>query len=143
MSNDYGLEVRDAEGNIIIDSSTFTVRQVAKRFISSSDLLLKVGQTEWTRPVQFPWAEAKYGQFVSVTQINLAPLPRNPTALELQTVKETNAGLINLVDDNCLDRWILDSPRLPVAKAYDGYITLEPAVYAFNANVWLSLYVVV
>ena len=78
--SDYGMEVRDAQSNIIIDTSTFTVRQVAKRFISRSDLILKVGKAEWTQAVQFPWAESKYGMFVSVTQVNLAPLPRNPTA---------------------------------------------------------------
>lgn len=141
--SDYGLEVRDAEGNIIIDSSTFTVRQVAKRFISRNDLILKVGKAEWTRAVQFPWAEAKFGQFISVTQVNLATLPRNPTALELQGVTQSKMGSVRNQDETGLDRWILNSPRLPVAKAYDGYITLEPAVYAFNADVWLSLYVVV
>jgi len=141
--SDYGLEVRDAEGNIIIDSSTFTVRQVAKRFISRNDLILKVGKAEWTRAVQFPWAEAKFGQFISVTQVNLAALPRNPTALELQGVTQSKMGSVRNQDETGLDRWILNSPRLPVAKAYDGYITLEPAVYAFNADVWLSLYVVV
>ena len=147
--SDYGLEVRDAEGNIIIDSSTFTVRQVAKRFISRNDLILKVGKDTWTKPVQFPWAEAKYGQFISVTQVNLASLPRNPTKYEL---KGANAGrgvvvgrmgAVDTQDETGLDYWINNSPRLPVAKAYDGYITLEPAVHAFNADVWLSLYVVV
>lgn len=141
--SDYGLEVRDADGNIIIDSSTFTVRQVAKRFISRADLILKVGRGDWTRAVQFPWAESKYGMFISVTQVNLAALPRNPTALELAKVRETRQGSFRIVDETSLDRWILDSPRLPVATAYDGYITLAPAVYAFNADVWLSLYVVV
>jgi hypothetical protein len=141
--SDYGLEIRDSEGVIIMDSSTFTVRQVAKRFISSADLRLKVGQTAWTKAVQFPWAEAKYGMFISVTQVNLAPLPRNPNALELAGVRETNKGSLRVVDETSLDRWILDSPRLPVAVAYDGYITLAPAVYQFNADVWLSLYVVV
>lgn len=142
--SDYGLEVRDAEGNIIIDTSTFTVRQVAKRFISRSDLILKVGKAEWTRAVQFPWAESKYGMFISVTQVNLASLPRNPTAAELLNVRgKTSQGSLRTVDATSLDRWILDSPRLPVATAYDGYITLAPAVYAFNADVWLSLYVVV
>lgn len=140
--SDYGLEIRDSEGVIIIDSSTFTVRQVAKRFISSADLLLKVGQTAWTGAVQFPWAESKYGMFISVTQVNLASLPRNPTAAELKGA-QYNMGSTRTVDDTSLDRWILDSPRLPVATAYDGYITLAPAVYAFNADVWLSLYVVV
>jgi len=141
--SDYGLEVRDAEGNIIIDSSTFTVRQVAKRFISRNDLILKVGKAEWTRPVNFPWAEAKYGQFISVTQVNLPGLPRNPTTLELQKATRTSQGSLSIADDTGLDWWILNSPRLPVAKAFDGYITLEPAVYSFNADVWLSLYVVV
>lgn len=141
--SDYGLEVRDAEGNIIIDSSTFTARQVAKRFISHNDLILKVGKAEWTRPVNFPWAESKYGMFISVTQVNLASLPRNPTAAELANTHQYNMGSVRTIDDTSLDRWILDSPRLPVATAYDGYITLAPAVYAFNADVWLSLYVVV
>lgn len=141
--SDYGLEVRDAEGNIIIDSSTFTVRQVAKRFISRADLILKVGRGDWTRAVQFPWAESKYGMFISVTQVSLPALPRNPTSLEMAKVRETRQGSFRIVDETSLDRWILDSPRLPVATAYDGYITLAPAVYAFNADVWLSLYVVV
>ncbi len=141
--SDYGLEVRDSEANVIIDSSTFTVRQVAKRFISSNDLILKVGTTSWTKPVQFPWAESKYGMFISVTQVNLAPLPRNPNALELANYDEVKMGKISQVDETSLDCWILDSPRLPVASAYDGYITLAPAVYQFNADVWLSLYVVV
>ena len=141
--SDYGLEVRDAEGNIIIDSSTFTVRQVAKRFISSADLRLKVGKTSWTKAVQFPWAEAKYGQFISVTQVNLASLPRNPTNYELYGAKVGRMGAVDTQDETGLDYWINNSPRLPVAKAYDGYITLEPAVHAFNADVWLSLYVVV
>lgn len=141
--SDYGLEVRDAEGNIIIDSSTFTVRQVAKRFISRNDLILKVGKDTWTKAVQFPWAEAKYGQFISVTQVNLASLPRNPTAAELMSARQYNMGKVNTQDETGLDWWINTSPRLPVAKAYNGYITLEPAVHAFNADVWLSLYVVV
>lgn len=147
--SDYGLEVRDAEGNIIIDSSTFTVRQVAKRFISRNDLILKVGKAEWTRAVQFPWAEAKYGQFISVTQVNLASFPRNPTNYELyganagRGVVVGRMGAVDTQDETGLDYWINNSPRLPVAKAYDGYITLEPAVHAFNADVWLSLYVVV
>lgn len=141
--SDYGLEIRDPDGNIIMDSSTFTVRQVAKRFISRADLLLKVGKDSWTKTVQFPWAEAKYGMFISVTQVNLAALPRNPNAAELASMQEVGPSKLNQVDETSLDRWILDSPRLPVAKAYDGYITLEPAVYAFNADVWLSLYVVV
>lgn len=147
--SDYGLEVRDAEGNIIIDSSTFTVRQVAKRFISRNDLILKVGQGGWTGVVQFPWAEAKYGQFISVTQVNLASLPRNPTNYELyganagRGVVVGRMGAVATQDETGLDYWINNSPRLPVAKAYDGYITLEPAVHSFNADVWLSLYVVV
>lgn len=141
--SDYGLEVRDAEGNIIIDSSTFTVRQVAKRFISRSDLILKVGKAQWTRAVQFPWAESKYGMFISVTQVNLASLPRNPKAAELVNARQYKMGSVRTIDATSLDRWILDSPRLPVATAYDGYITLAPAVHAFNADVWLSLYVVV
>ena len=140
--SDYGLEVRDAEGNIIIDSSTFTVRQVAKRFISRYDLILKVGTDTYTGAVHFPWAEAKYGQFISVTQVNLASLPRNPSSYELRGSKP-DMGSVSTQAENGLDYWINNSPRLPVAKAYDGYITLEPAVYAFNADVWLSLYVVV
>lgn len=141
--SDYGLEVRDAEGNIIIDSSTFTVRQVAKRFISRNDLILKVGKDTWKKPVQFPWAEAKYGQFISVTQVNLASFPSNPAKHELKGAKVGLMGSVNTQDETGLDYWINNSPRLPVAKAYDGYITLEPAVHAFNADVWLSLYVVV
>ena len=141
--SDYGLEVRDAEGNIIIDPSTFTVRQVAKRFISRNDLILKVGKDTWTKAVQFPWAEAKYGQFISVTQVSLASLPRNPTEYELKGAKVGRMGSVDTQDETGLDYWINNSPRLPVAKAYDGYITLEPAVHAFNADVWLSLYVVV
>ena len=147
--SDYGLEVRDAEGNIIIDSSTFTVRQVAKRFISNDHLIAKVGSASCTYAVGFPWAEAKYGQFISVTQVNLASLPRNPTNYELKSANAGRGvvvGRMGAVDtqvETGLDYWINNSPRLPVAKAYDGYITLEPAVYAFNADVWLSLYVVV
>ena len=141
--SDYGLEVRDAEGNIIIDSSTFTVRQVAKRFISRNDLILKVGTDTYTNAVQFPWAEAKYGQFISVTQVNLASFPRNPLQYELNYVRVGLMGSVRTQDETGLDYWINNSPRLPVAKAYNGYITLEPAVYAFNADVWLSLYVVV
>jgi len=141
--SDYGLEVRDAEGNIIIDSSTFTVRQVAKRFISRNDLILKVGKDTWTKAVQFPWAEAKYGQFISVTQVNLAGFPSDPGYYDLRGAKVGLMGNVSAQDETGLDYWINNSPRLPVAKAYDGYITLEPAVYAFNANVWLSLYVVV
>lgn len=141
--SDYGLEIRDSEDNIIIDSSTFTVRQVANRFISRADLILKVGRGDWTRAVQFPWAESKYGMFISVTQVSLPALPRNPTSLELTRVLGTRKSSFRVVDETSLDRWILDSPRLPVATAYDGYITLAPAVYAFNADVWLSLYVVV
>lgn len=141
--SDFGLEVRDTEGGVIIDSSTFTVRQVAKRFISNADLIVKVGRADWTKPVNFPWAESKYGMFISVTQVNLADLPRNPIAEELKSVDREYRGNLTVVDAQSLDRWILDSPRLPVATAYDGYITLAPAVYAFNANVWLSLYVVV
>lgn len=141
--SDYGLEVRDADGNIIIDSSTFTVRQVAKRFISRADLILKVGKGEWTQAVQFPWAEAKYGMFMSVTQMNLAPLPRNPTAAEMASANQLKMGSVRTQDEQGLDYWINSSPRLPVATAYDGFITLAPAVYAFNADVWLSLYVVV
>ena len=141
--SDYGLEVRDAEGNIIIDSSTFTVRQVAKRFISRNDLILKVGTDTWTGAVHFPWAEAKYGQFISVTQVNLASLPRNPISYELNYAKVGLMGSVSTQDETGLDYWINNSPRLPVAKAYNGYITLEPAVHAFNADVWLSLYVVV
>lgn len=140
--SDYGLEVRDAEGNIIIDSSTFTVRQVAKRFISRNDLILKVGKDTWTKPVQFPWAEAKYGQFISVTQVNLVSFPSNPAIHELRGAKP-GMGSVSTQDETGLDYWINKSPRLPVAKAYDGYITLEPAEHAFNADVWLSLYVVV
>ena len=139
--SDYGLEVRDAEGNIIIDSSTFTVRQVAKRFISRNDLILKVGKDTWTKPVQFPWAEAKYGQFVSVTQVGLAPLPPDPTSF--WAVRREDMGRVSVHGINSPDYWINNAPRLPVAKAYDGYVTLEPAVHAFNADVWLSLYVVV
>ena len=140
--SDYGLEVRDADGNIIIDSSTFTVRQVAKRFISSADLMVKVGNPAWTKPVQFPWAESKYGMFISVTQVGLAALPPTVDDLILSTIQRSPPQ-IKSIGNNSIDRWILNSPRLPVAKAWDGYITLEPAVYQFNANVWLSLYVVV
>lgn len=141
--SDYGLEVRDADGNIIIDSSTFTVRQVAKKFISRADLILKVGRGDWTKAVQFPWAESKYGMFISVTQVSLPALPRGANALEIAAAREVSMGSLRVVGATSLDRWILDSPRLPVATAYDGYITLAPAVYAFNADVWLSLYVVV
>ena len=140
--NDFGLEVRDADNNVIIDSSTFTVRQVAKRFISRNDLILKVGQGYWTQAVQFPWAEAKYGQFVSVTQVNLNPLPANPTPLELRNTRP-NLGRAMVPGPTSLDQWINNAPRLPVAKAFNGYVTLEPAVSYFNADVWLSLYVVV
>ena len=141
--SDYGLEIRDSEGVIIMDSSTFTVRQVAKRFISRADLLLKVGQGSWTGAVNFPWADAKYGMFVSVTQVYLPDFPRGADALEITNADEVNRGRADTVGPMSLDRWILDSPRLPVVTAYDGYVTLAPAVYAFNANVWLSLYVVV
>ena len=140
--SDYGLEVRDAEGNIIIDSSTFTVRQVDKRFISRNDLILKVGKDQWSKPVNFPWAEAKYGQFVSVTQVNLNALPANPTPLEVRNTR-LNLGKPMEYGPTSLDQWINNAPRLPVARAYNGYVTLEPAVSYFNANVWLSLYVVV
>lgn len=141
--SDYGLEIRDSEGVIIMDSSTFTVRQVAKRFISRADLILKVGRGDWTQAVQFPWAESKYGMFISVTQVSLASLPRSPTAAELVYARQYKMDSTRRQDETVLDRWIRDSPRLPVATAYDGYITLAPAVYAFNADVWLSLYVVV
>lgn len=141
--SDYGLEVRDAEGNIIIDSSTFTVRQVAKRFISNGHLIAKVGSASCTYAVSFPWAESKYGMFISVTQVNLASFPRDPGYYDLRGAKVGLMGNVSAQDVTGLDYWINNSPRLPVAKAYDGYITLEPAVYAFNADVWLSLYVVV
>lgn len=140
--NDFGLEVRDADNNVIIDSSTFTVRQVAKKFISRNDLILKVGKDRWSKPVNFPWAEAKYGQFVSVTQVNLNALPANPTPLELRNTR-LNLGKTMEYGPASLDQWINDAPRLPVAKAFNGYVTLEPAVSYFNADVWLSLYVVV
>lgn len=140
--NDFGLEVRDADNNVIIDSSTFTVRQVAKKFISRNDLILKVGRDWWSEPVQFPWAEAKYGQFVSVTQVNLNALPANPTPLELRNTR-LNLGQTTVSGPTSLDQWINNAPRLPVAKAFNGYVTLEPAVSYFNADVWLSLYVVV
>ena len=140
--NDFGLEVRDADNNVIIDSSTFTVRQVAKKFISRNDLILKVGSGSWSRPVNFPWAEAKYGQFVSVTQVNLNALPTNPTPLELRNTS-LNLGRAMVSGPTSLDQWINNAPRLPVAKAFNGYVTLEPAVSHFNADVWLSLYVVV
>ena len=138
--SDYGLEVRDAEGNIIIDSSTFTVRQVAKRFISRNDLILKVGKDAWTKPVEFPWAEAKYGQFVSVTQVNLEAFPSKPT---INPYAKSDLGHYYTRGLQSLDYWIDNSPRLPVVTAYNGYVTLAPAVHAFNADVWLSLYVVV
>lgn len=141
--SDYGLEIRDPEGNIIMDSSTFTVRQVAKRFISSSDLKVKVGKSSWTKAVVFPWAESKYGMFISVTQLGLRDFPSNPTPSQVANATESGGGSISMAAPNSLDRWILDSPRLPVARAYDGYITLAPAVYEFNAHVWVSLYVVV
>lgn len=140
--SDYGLEVRDADNNVIIDSSTFTVRQVANKFISRNDLILKVGKDRWSKPVQFPWAEAKYGQFVSVTQVNLNALPANPTPLELRNTR-LNLGRTMDSGPTSLDQWINNAPRLPVAKAFNGYVTLEPAVSYFNADVWLSLYVVV
>lgn len=140
--NDYGLEVRDADNNVIIDSSTFTVRQVAKKFISRNDLILKVGKDRWSKPVNFPWAEAKYGQFVSVTQVNLNALPANPTPSEIRYTTP-NLGKVKEYGPTSLDQWINVAPRLPVAKAFNGYVTLEPAVSYFNADVWLSLYVVV
>lgn len=142
--SDYGLEVRDAENNIIIDSSTFTVRQVAKKFIGRNDLILKVGKDSWTKPVIFPWAEAKYGQFVSVTQVNLNRYPINPTPAEIKALKaKVDRGSALITSETGIDQWINSAPRLPVAKAFDGYVTLEPAVRYFNADVWLSLYVVV
>ena len=142
--NDFGLEVRDADNNVIIDSSTFTVRQVAKRFISRNDLILKVGRGDWTGVVQFPWAESKYGMFISVTQVNLNALPTGLTEAQIKASKAraekgstSGGGLMGI------DYWIKNAPRLPVAKAFNGYVTLEPAVMYFNADVWLSLYVVV
>lgn len=141
--SDYGLEVRDADGNIIIDSSTFTVRQVAKRFISSSNLIAKVGRDEYTGAVDFPWAESKYGMFVSVTQLGLSVYPRSHLDSELtkRTAKDMEAYRDK--DELGLNYWINRTPRLPVVTAYDGFIRMAPAVSTFNANVWLSLYVVV
>ncbi len=139
--SDYGLEVRDSEGNIIIDSSTFTVRQVGKKFISSNDLLIKTGTTLYTGAVDFPWAESRYGMQVSVTQIGLPEMPPTTPDSVLATIKSI-AG-IETVGIHSVDRWAINTPRLPVVTAYDGFVRLSPAAYAFNANVWLSLYVVV
>lgn len=139
--SDYGLEVRDSEGNIIIDSSTFTVRQVGKKFISSNDLLIKTGTTLYTGAVDFPWAESKYGMQVSVTQIGLPEMPPTTSDNILDTISST-AG-IEVIGNYSVDRWALNTPRLPVVTAYDGFVRLSPAAHAFNANVWLSLYVVV
>lgn len=139
--SDYGLEVRDSEGNIIIDSSTFTVRQVGKKFISSNDLLIKTGTTLYTGAVDFPWAESQYGMQVSVTQVGLPEMPPTTSDSILDTIRST-AG-IEYVGNYSVDRWVSNTPRLPVATAYDGFVRLSPAAHAFNANVWLSLYVVV
>lgn len=141
--NDYGLEVRDAEGNIIIDSSTFTVRQVARRYISSSNLIAKVGRSRYTDAVDFPWAESKYGMFVSVTQLGLAQYPRSHLPHEVKKVTYKNLGGWGDEDPLGINYWINKTPRLPVVTAYDGYIRMAPAVHSFNADVWLSLYVVV
>lgn len=139
--SDYGLEVRDSEGNIIIDSSTFTVRQVGKKFISSNDLLIKTGTTLYTGAVDFPWAESKYGMQVSVTQIGLPEMP--PTTPDNILATITRTAHIMAAGNYSVDRWALNTPRLPVVTAYDGFVRLSPAAYAFSANVWLSLYVVV
>lgn len=141
--SDFGLEVRDAEGNIIIDSSTFTVRQVARRFISNSALIAKVGKSEYNKAVDFPWAESKYGMFVSVTQLGLSAYPRSHLNSELSKMSYKDLGAYTDEDELGLNYWINRTPRLPVVTAYDGFIRMAPAVNAFNANVWLSLYVVV
>ena len=140
--SDYGLEVRDAEGNIIIDSSTFTVRQVARKFISANDLLIKTGSTQVNRAVDFPWAESKYGMLISITQLGLPNLPPTTADSVLATIR-FGVEYLATSGEHSLDRWLNNTPRLPVASAYDGYVRLAPAAIAFNANVWLSLYVVV
>ena len=140
--SDYGLEVRDAEGNIIIDSSTFTVRQVARKFISANDLLIKTGSTHVERAVDFPWAESKYGMLISITQLGLPNLPPTTADSVLATINRVSTRIATS-GEHSLDRWLNNTPRLPVASAYDGYVRLAPAAIAFNANVWLSLYVVV
>lgn len=139
--SDYGLEVRDSEGNIIIDSSTFTVRQVAKKFISSNDLLLKTGKTSSTRAVDFPWAESKYGMLVSITQVGTPVLPPTSSKSKLKNIVLEAGPLV--VGKNSVDNWLLSTPRMPVATALDGAVRLSPPVNSFTANVWLSLYVVV
>lgn len=138
--SDYGLEVRDAEGNIIIDSSTFTVRQVAKRFISNGHLIAKVGSASCTYAVDFPWAESRYGMSVSVTQLGLPRLPPPLTPEQKSWVGKRSKYARDL---NTVTQWIDSTPRLPVVTAYDGFVRFTPAVYAYNADVWLSLYVVV
>lgn len=142
MSDYYGLEVRDKDNNVIIDPGTFTVRQVARKFISANDLLIKTGSTQVNRAVDFPWAESKYGMLISITQLGLPKLPPTTADSVLATINY-DVTKIATSGEHSLDRWINKTPRLPVATAYDGYVRLAPAAIAFNANVWLSLYVVV
>lgn len=139
--SEYGLEVRDSEGNVIIDPSTFTVRQVASRFISANALIAKVGRSFYTGAVDFPWAEARYGMQASVTQLGLPPLPPTTSDSVLATIAR-NAN-IPTAGINSVDKWALNTPRLPVVAVYDGFVRLSPAAHAFNADVWISLYVVV
>lgn len=141
MSDYYGLEVRDKDNNVIIDPGTFTVRQVARKFISANDLLIKAGSTQVNRAVDFPWAESKYGMLISITQLGLPNLP--PTTSDSVLAKITRKAAIRTYGRESLDAWLNNTPRLPVASAYDGFVRLAPAAIAFNANVWLSLYVVV
>ena len=141
MSDYYGLEVRDKDNNVIIDPGTFTVRQVARKFISANDLLIKAGSTQVNRAVDFPWAESKYGMLISITQLGLPNMP--PTTPNSVLAGITDKAAIRTYGKDSLDTWLNNTPRLPVATAYDGYVRLAPAAIAFNANVWLSLYVVV
>lgn len=141
MSEYYGLEVRDKDNNVIIDPGTFTVRQVARKFISANDLLIKAGSTQVDHAVDFPWAESKYGMLVSVTQVGCPVLPRTSSPVELNSIL-LDAGAFN-EGSNSVENWLWGTPRMPVVTALDGVVRLSPAVTSFTADVWLSLYVVV
>lgn len=141
MSEYYGLEVRDKDSNVIIDPGTFTVRQVARKFISANDLLIKAGSTSVNHAVDFPWAESKYGMLVSITQIGLPVLPRTSSPDELWRIRMEATYFDS--GNNSVDNWLWDTPCMPVVTALDGVVRLTPPVISFSANIWLSLYVVV
>lgn len=118
-----GLLVKDADGRVIIDPDTFTVRLVRTVYVG--------GGRRWA-PLKVAVPEAKSGMFATAT-----PVAQYPMSCRYSDIQNANW------QSDLGDYHFQTTTRMPVFDVTDGAITLRPPMSGgcFDGNLHIYLFV--